>query len=237
MEDAIRNTTRAHREGVIWFLDWRLGEVARLQRDMMETRLEREIERSKSALYKTRGSAGVGVVAAASDEMGLGLGLDASSANGSAARANATTSFAQRQGKVTANKIAMAEDDAQRQKILDGLSTEQLQMFEQENSDMLRQYEETLDQVRYVAVLPLLLPRCLLPTSHPFPAHPLIIAFFEEAPLLHTDPLTKPLSPPLLQDRRAIHPRNRRAAQHPDAEPRRAVRAHQPARGGCAARG
>ena len=132
LEDAIRNTAKAYREGVIWFLDWKLGEVARVQRDMMETRLEREVEKSKSALYKTRGFAGL-----APEDMGL------DTANGFAQPAS---TYAQ----LKAAKVAIAED-AEMRKILEGISPEQLQMFEQENSDMLRQYEETLDQVRYSA--------------------------------------------------------------------------------------
>ena len=130
LEDAMRNTTKAHRDGVIWYLDWRLGEVARLQRGMMETRLEREVEKSKSALYKTRGFTGL---------KPEDMGLDA--ANGSAQPAS---TYAQ----LKAAKAAVVED-VERQKILEGISPEQLQIFEQENSDILRQYEETLDQVRY----------------------------------------------------------------------------------------
>jgi hypothetical protein len=40
--------------------------------------------------------------------------------------------------------------DAQQSDPEQELSPEQLQMFEKENQDMLKHYESTLDQVRYV---------------------------------------------------------------------------------------
>ncbi|MCJ1308224.1 hypothetical protein MMC25_001877 [Agyrium rufum] len=146
LEDARQNTLRSHREGVIWFLDWRLGEAASVQRDMMQARLEREMEKSKSVLYKTRGVGGVAGLGLLGEDFGAGsddggVGMSGSMGGGLPGQPTAN------RGGGRAAKAA-AEEEEQRHQALQQLSPEQMQMFAKENSDMLRQYEDSLDQVR-----------------------------------------------------------------------------------------
>lgn len=58
-EEAKKNTLAAFRAAVIMFLEQRLGEAGKVQAEMMEVRITREVERSKSALYKSRGGANI----------------------------------------------------------------------------------------------------------------------------------------------------------------------------------
>lgn len=67
------------------------------------------------------------------------------------------------QGKMKASRAGMPEvpafkgaegarqEEYGHRNVEDELSPEQLQMFEKENQDMVRHYEETLNQVKYVA--------------------------------------------------------------------------------------
>lgn len=88
----------------------------------MEIRLLREVEKSKSVLYKARGTMPV------SDEYSGGMDKGPSGAKGY-------------RGKTT------FQQDSER-KTEEQLDPEQLQLFAQENQDMLKHYEDTLDQVR-----------------------------------------------------------------------------------------
>lgn len=109
---------KVHREGVICYLRKKLEECSRFQSEMMEIRLMREVERSKSVLYKARGTMPV-------EDEGANGGVDY-------------------RGMAADTKDG-GDADAELQ-----LSPEQLQLFAQENQDMLKHYEDTLDQVRYV---------------------------------------------------------------------------------------
>ncbi|KAK7542955.1 snare protein syntaxin-like protein 18/UFE1 [Phyllosticta citricarpa] len=100
MEEAKRNTVKVHRDSVIWYLGRKLEECSSFQASMMEIRLEREREKSKSVLYKARG------------------------------------------GQVA------TWDESNQQQTEPQLSEEQLQLFAEENQDMLKHYEDTLDKVR-----------------------------------------------------------------------------------------
>jgi syntaxin 18 len=134
--DAARaSTIKMHRENVIWYLTRKLEECGEAQRSMMETRLYREIERSKSVLYKTRAARRISAVLADMD--GDMPGID----GGGGAR--------HLTGSRAANRAAQM-DEAERKRIEAQLSPDQLQVFAKENQDMLKHYEDTLDQVRYV---------------------------------------------------------------------------------------
>lgn len=87
---------------------------------MMEIRLMREVEKSKSVLYKTRASG-----PATNDYGGT---------NGSAA-----TDYRGKTSHVEDESSGVIENQ---------LDPEQLQLFAQENQDMLKQYEDQLDKVR-----------------------------------------------------------------------------------------
>lgn len=127
LQEAKANTIKVHRESIIWYLQRQLEECGRFQSSMMEIRLTREVEKSKSVLYKARGTMPV------SDEYG---GFNR--ANGAAKDYRGKTSFQQ---------------DAESQAVEQQLDPEQLQLFAQENQDMLKHYEDTLDQVRYANIL------------------------------------------------------------------------------------
>ena len=96
----------------------------------MQTRLEREVEKSKSALYKTKGV--VGSTATLED-------IDYPKFNGGSFPALDNGNYGIR---------SPAMDASERKSIEQTLSPEQLQLFAQENNDMLKHYEDTLDKVR-----------------------------------------------------------------------------------------
>ena len=96
----------------------------------MERRLEREVERGRSVLYKAREGAGVGA--------GQAGGL-----NGSAEKGLGVVG-----GEKVKGGSRVSLEDESRREIEEQLSPEQLQLFAAENQDMLKQYEDTLDQVR-----------------------------------------------------------------------------------------
>ncbi|KAF1344245.1 hypothetical protein BDV97DRAFT_364154 [Delphinella strobiligena] len=109
-DEANHKMVAAHREAVICFLQTRLQEAGNVQANMMETRIQREVEKSKSVLYKAKAAS---VPYDTGDHM-----PDAS-----------------------ATKDVGGEAEQQ-------LSKEQMQLFAQENQDMLKHYEDTLSQVR-----------------------------------------------------------------------------------------
>jgi syntaxin 18 len=127
LEEAKANAIRAHRESIIWSLQNQLEECGRFQSSMMEIRLLREVEKSKSVLYKTRASG-----PPTNDYGGINGGHSA----GGLAEHREKTSYNQ------------DESDGVIEQQLD---PEQLQLFAQENQDMLKQYEDQLDKVRYVS--------------------------------------------------------------------------------------
>ncbi|KAM0277041.1 hypothetical protein ACHAQH_006110 [Verticillium albo-atrum] len=108
-----------HRDGVVWFLRRRLQLCGRTQQDMMEARLTREMEKSRSVLAKA-GSGGT-----MPELMGFYESMP---------KAKATAGVPLDEGRA----YKPAED----------LTDEQIQMFEKGNQDMLQHYNSTLDKVR-----------------------------------------------------------------------------------------
>jgi len=127
-EDQRREGVKTVRENVVWFLRERLRRVGELQAGMVEMRLEREVERSKSVLYKAQGGA--------QPQMGMGNGD--------------MGGFAPPNGGFQGAK-GWEMDEMAKERGEEGmqLDEEQLQLFAKENQDMLKHYENTLDQVRY----------------------------------------------------------------------------------------
>lgn len=119
-----------HRDSVMWYLGRKLEEAGEVQRAMMERRLEREVEKGRSVLYKVKGSA-----TAMENRVAEGI-------NGRAAEGGSGGEYSGGKGPVVG--------DESRREIEQQLSPEQLQLFARENRDMLKHYEDTLDQVRYV---------------------------------------------------------------------------------------
>lgn len=124
LEEARAKTINVHRESIIWYLQQKLEECGSFQSSMMEIRLTREVEKSKSMLYKARGS----MVPPDSS-----TGMNGGYTGGSATVYRGQPSHAEE----------MDRKEAEQQ-----LSPEQLQLFAQENQDMLKHYEDSLDQVR-----------------------------------------------------------------------------------------
>lgn len=140
-------TTSTWRESVVWYLGRGLEGAGEVQRAMVEKRVEREVERSRSILHMSRGG---GSSAAVTGET-LAAAPAASGANEYPATATTTggSSGPGLQGSgVRAGQAASALREEERRDIERQLSPEQLQLFAQENQDMLRHYEDTLDQVR-----------------------------------------------------------------------------------------
>lgn len=140
MEEGRLRTTGAWRESVIWYLGRGLEAAGELQRGMVEKRVEREVEKSRSVLYMSRGAGG-----AASTALGEG-GEDLSSKGGVNGSFKGRNDYYAVDGGAKGNGTRLEEED--RQEIERQLSPEQLQLFAQENQDMLKRYEDTLDQVR-----------------------------------------------------------------------------------------
>ncbi|EMD85359.1 hypothetical protein COCC4DRAFT_179573 [Bipolaris maydis ATCC 48331] len=122
IEEAKANTIKAHRESIIWSLQKQLEECGQFQSNMMEIRLTREVEKSKSVLHKTRITA---PVMADYDPAKGGQGAEADY--------RGTASYSADEGSTV---------------IENQLDPEQLQLFAQENQDMLKQYEDQLDKIR-----------------------------------------------------------------------------------------
>ncbi|KAH7328288.1 syntaxin [Stachybotrys elegans] len=105
-----------HRDGVLWFLRQRLELCCRTQQDMMETRLKRELEKSR------------GLLAPAASDFAV---------------FSPTAATKSRAGHSDDNAWGQQNDLADQ-----GLTEEQVQMFEKDNQDMMKHYETTLDKVR-----------------------------------------------------------------------------------------
>ena len=135
LESARQETVGFHRESVIWYLRKKLGEAAELQSGMTQKRLEREIEKSKSMLYNTKG---VWVMNNGMDRSGMELA------------SSATNSTEQSKVSGGGSLGGPAIFDNVEEDVDQSLSPEQLQLFAQENWNMLKHYEDTLDKVRFV---------------------------------------------------------------------------------------
>lgn len=133
-EEGKLETLKTVRESIIWSLQQRLEDVGHIQRGMMERRLEREIEKGRSVLYQARGNK--------TDAPLPSFDAD----DNPVAQQSATRGQGNQRGQAAGVEM---EDEA-RQEIERQLSPEQLQLFAKENNDMLKQYEDTMDQVRYV---------------------------------------------------------------------------------------
>ncbi|KAF7948010.1 hypothetical protein EAE96_009078 [Botrytis aclada] len=120
LEEAKLNAIKMHRDNVIWYLRQKLSECGKLQASMMEIRIMREVEKNKSNLAKSR---------AMMPDLG-NLGDSSTKFTSSGDGHLETPSPSQTQ-----------TSDSQ-------LSSEQLQMLAEENHDMVKHYQSTLDQVK-----------------------------------------------------------------------------------------
>lgn len=119
--EAQAQQTDMHRDGVMWFLRQRLELCCRTQQDMMETRLTREMEKTRGMLSPPAGD--FAPFPPMSEKAWM-----------TAAMSEAPTDDAPPEAPT----------------FTQNLTEEQLQMFEEGNQDMMKHYETTLDKVRYV---------------------------------------------------------------------------------------
>ncbi|KAI1497889.1 hypothetical protein F5X99DRAFT_352219 [Biscogniauxia marginata] len=119
------STLSAHRDSVLWLLRHRLQECVKTQQGMMEIRIMREMEKSRSVLAKSRAQ----VVSSLSPSGGLSEPLN----------------ILDSQSRTTQN---LPPGETPSFDLTSDLTAEQIQMFEKDNQDMLKHYESTLDQVR-----------------------------------------------------------------------------------------
>ena len=133
LEAARQETIKVYRESVVWYLRKKLEEATELQSEMMQTRLDRELEKSKSVLYKARGAVGGDSAFGVSNDVTILVEAGGSSRNHYVTKSNQSGNPA---------------EEEKEKRIEQTLSPQQLQQFAQENSDMLRHYEDTLDKVR-----------------------------------------------------------------------------------------
>lgn len=115
--EAQAEQTAVHRDGVLWYLRQQLELCLRTQQDMMEARLSREQELSRSMLSQAGPS--MADFAEFTPPRTMAAGEEGSG-----------------------DGVPAAADQ--------GLSAEQLQMFEEGNQDMMTHYDSALDKVRYV---------------------------------------------------------------------------------------
>lgn len=132
-EDAKRSTLAAFRGAVMLYLEERAGEAGRTQAEMMEVRLGREIEKSKSVLYKSRAG---GKIPYAHDENGMTNGVTSPSSPKSKTR--------------MASNLPPSSSSMDDNPDTAALTQEQQQLFASENADLLKHYEDQMDQIRSV---------------------------------------------------------------------------------------
>lgn len=150
LEEEREETLAAVRSSVLWFLGRELEKVAEWQRGMVERRVKREVERGRSVLYLVKGGV--------SDGYGDGGQTQAEPGQDGDWRRGGVGG-----GKYGFEAAQAAEAEEEEKKKSSGrrrvegveeqLTPEQLQLFASENRDMLKHYEDTLDQVRYVSFI------------------------------------------------------------------------------------
>ena len=128
-EEAQLETTRVSREAVVWFLQRKLEAASEVQMNMVQIRLDREMERSKSILYRTKAPVGMRFV---NDVSGLGSSSEAGSLSNSLDM-----------GKAVDLETEQSGDSAWKD-----LSPEQMQIFEKEQQDMLKHYNDELNKIK-----------------------------------------------------------------------------------------
>lgn len=133
VEDTEKNLV-GMRESVLWFLRRGLEGAAEVQREMVEKRIERVIEKEKSVLYKSKAG-----------QMPIHTQVEGSSGgiSGGSGRYDGGDEDVLRGRDVSLDEKEAAAIESQ-------LSPEQLQLFAQENDGMLKYYEDTLGKVQYV---------------------------------------------------------------------------------------
>lgn len=126
-EESQLETTRVWREAVVWFLQRQLEGASEVQRKMVQIRLDRERERNKSSLYRAKGPTTIGLVNGSNN-----FRSDASSLSNS-----------KDMGRAVNLESEQRQDGAWKD-----LSPEQLQLFEKEQQDMLKHYNDEVNKIK-----------------------------------------------------------------------------------------
>lgn len=140
-EEERMKTTGAWRESVVWYLGRKLEEAGEVQRGMVEKRVERELEKSRSVLHMRRGSLAAGSM---SDNTRGGRGESPISPK----KWTGEEGGPMMNGGISKSWRANALPPAELAEISESLTPEQLQLFAEENNELLRHYNDTLSQVR-----------------------------------------------------------------------------------------
>ncbi|KAF7586879.1 hypothetical protein BBP40_008208 [Aspergillus hancockii] len=127
-EEEVR-VTGVVRESVVWFLRRGLEGVISLQREMVERRIERVVEKERSVLFMNKDPAAGSTYGVGEKRNGGAWGVTGGD-----------------EGVVGVRGLAMEESEVAA--IEAELSPEQLQLFEEENEVMVRYYEDTLSKVQ-----------------------------------------------------------------------------------------
>jgi syntaxin 18 len=117
-EEAKALAISTHRESVLWYLRQKLQECGSFQASMMEKRIMREVEKNRSMLEKS--------------EFGPMHEYGGYNSTGPSSYRSTTAAH------LEAPQFVPEEE----------LTPQQIQLFEKQNQDMLKQYESTLNQVR-----------------------------------------------------------------------------------------
>ncbi|KAK3672063.1 hypothetical protein LTR78_008033 [Recurvomyces mirabilis] len=125
-EEAERKMIAKYRESVITYLQRRLEQAGGVQAEMMEVRLSREVEKSKSVLYKSR----------MGDSIPYAHDEDGTAVPTSPKRKRQSTGFS-----------TDYDGDRSTSDQPPALSQEQLQLFDSENREMLKHYSTQLNQI------------------------------------------------------------------------------------------
>ena len=147
-EEEKMRTTGAWRESVVWYLGRKLEGAGEIQRGMVEKRVERELEKSRSVLHMRRGS-----LAAAANMS------DTTAGGGGESPVLPTTKWTGEEEEGEGSMImnggvslkpwrANALPPAELAEINESLTPEQLQLFAEENNELLTHYNDRLSQVR-----------------------------------------------------------------------------------------
>ncbi|KAI1332352.1 snare-complex protein syntaxin-18, partial [Xylariaceae sp. FL0255] len=119
-------TISTHRDSVLWLLRIRLQDCMKTQQDMMEIRINREMEKNRSVLAKAKGQDVVSF-GAVSSSVGASSYTDPPKGG---------------------HQQPLPPEETSSYNTTSDLTAEQIQMFEREQQDMLSQQQSTMDQVR-----------------------------------------------------------------------------------------
>lgn len=131
-EDAIMATEKAHRDGVILSLRMRLQQAGKVQENIVSTRLNREIERSRNILSKSRG-----------DRFQAEFAPSSSTTNTSTRQTLSATDI-----DLETSESLRREREQTRLQLESQMTPAQLQQLQSEETLMLKHYNAELEKIQ-----------------------------------------------------------------------------------------